>query len=192
MDRYEEAMSRCKQWERKHTKGYVIQDMIEFIFPELAESDDERIRKATIEGLIRIAAEYKNPLIWGGRFSTDDVLAWLEKQKYEYEVFEPVESTLEYKIGFNAGKESIQKAEWSEEDENHFTACVRAMRTYNGNDTPISKWIEALKDRVCHQPHWKPSEEQMEALLRAVDDLQGKPYWGYINEVVYDIRDKLM
>ena len=52
-------------------------------------------------------------------------------------------------------------AEWSEEDEKYFKACVRAMRTYEGNDTPISKWIEALKDRVCHHPHWKPSEEQM-------------------------------
>lgn len=48
----------------------------------------------------------------------------LKKQKYEYEVFEPVESTLEYKMGFKAGVESVKQkeqkpAEWSKEDEKY-------------------------------------------------------------------------
>ena len=79
-------------------------------------------------------------------------------------------------------------AEWSEEDEKYFKACVRAMRTYEGNDTPISKWIEALKDRVCHRPHWKPSEEQMEALEKAMVRSCGHQYGAPLSELYEQLR----
>ena len=117
MDRYEEALERAKA-------GLPMDE----VFPELKESEDERIRKEII-AFIKKNVEFN-----------DAWIAYLEKKKER------------------------KPAEWSEDDENHFKACVRAMRTYEGNDTPISKWIEALKDRVCRQPHWKPSKEQMDAL----------------------------
>ena len=141
---------------------------IEFLFPELKESEDERCRKAIIEDYkvlgdaslrgAKVTLELKN---------VEEKIAWLEKQKYEYEVFEPVESTLEYKIGFNAGKESIQKAEWSEEDSRilynviayvGYAAGQRGVRDDEFKEA--NSWLKSLRPR----PHWKPSEEQMEAL----------------------------
>ena len=82
-------------------------------FPQLRESEDERIRKEIISAL-----KFAND---GGVY--DKHIAYLEKKKKEegYEAI-PVESTLEYKLGFKAGKESEKQkekkpAEWSEEDE---------------------------------------------------------------------------
>ena len=88
-------------------------------------------------------------------------------------------AVIKIKIDFLKSIRPQQKQEWSKEDEKFFKACVRAMRTYEGNDTPISKWIEALKDRVRPQPHWKPSEEQIQALTVAIDEAARceEPYW---------------
>lgn len=97
MGKYEEALERAKQ-------GLPMDE----VFPELKESEDERIRKA----LLRCCDDWEK-----GRFGCMNaadipaVRAYLEKQKYEYEVFEPVESTLEYKMGFKAGVESEKQKE---------------------------------------------------------------------------------
>ena len=48
---------------------------------------------------------------------------------------------------------------WSEDDENYYQNCLKAMRTYSGKDTPVSKWIESLKDRVQTQAKQEWSEE---------------------------------
>ena len=71
-DRYEAAIERLKQWDREHKdRGYIISERDEFIFPELKESEDERLR-IRIYGLI-----YHNDAL----LDKDKLLAWLEKQK---------------------------------------------------------------------------------------------------------------
>ena len=50
--------------------------MLEDIFPELAESEDERIRKALIQGFY----EYDSSFSKFGGIDVSDILAWLEKQ----------------------------------------------------------------------------------------------------------------
>lgn len=62
MDRYEEALERAK-------KGLPIDE----VFPELKEDEDERIRKALIDGIRQIRC--KNGV------TQEQMLAWLEKQK---------------------------------------------------------------------------------------------------------------
>lgn len=53
---------------------------LESLFPELAESEDERIRKK----LIKYFQDLKGG--WFGNISHDDILAWLEKQGRDKEI----------------------------------------------------------------------------------------------------------
>ena len=51
---------------------------LQSVFPELAESKDERIRKELIE---HIKANKEADYVLFKKFSPDDVIAWLEKQR---------------------------------------------------------------------------------------------------------------
>lgn len=67
-------------------------------------------------------------------------------------------------------KQGEQRAAWSEEDETKLkSACALIKNTsLNGNEGIVDStidWLKSLKDRVQHQNHWKPSDEQMEALF---------------------------
>jgi len=59
-----------------------------------------------------------------------------------------------------------QPVEWSEEDEKRYESCLQRLGTGNPDqqETINSKWF---KEHIRPQPHWKPSEEQMEALSDA-------------------------
>jgi hypothetical protein len=71
---YKNALERAKKWhdapniDKMPTYGNRI---IEEIFPELKESEDERIRKEIIEFITIVADSKSNKMEW---------LAWLEKQ----------------------------------------------------------------------------------------------------------------
>ena len=119
---------------------------LECLIPELKESEGERIRKQIEQILIEHdwSATY--------RISKDDCLAWLEKQKEQ------------------------KAAEWNDEDE-QAAKEIRAMFNRGTFLCPdiqfLSNWLVSVKDRIT-RPHWKPSEEQMEALLDA--QIPGKKY----------------
>ena len=91
MDRYEEALKRAQMYynNAKEAGDYCAVARYENIFPELAESEDERIRKT----LVKHFTDKKNCVgdTWAG-MDVNSVLAWLEKQKEQ------------------------NPAEWSEED----------------------------------------------------------------------------
>lgn len=74
--KYEEALERAKMYQ-----GMVVlpaESMIETIFPELAESEDEKVRKE----LIKVFSNREKYLIDQsfGDITVSEVLAWLEKQ----------------------------------------------------------------------------------------------------------------
>ena len=72
--KYNEARERAM---KLSIDGYLDAVAIDEIFPELAESKDERIRKELIE---HIKANYEADYVLFKKFSPDDVIAWLEKQ----------------------------------------------------------------------------------------------------------------
>lgn len=75
--KYKEALERMKSWAKgEHPECFSeAQKAAEFIFPELKESNDERIRK-TIYGWI-----YTQPTrFFDNGFSKEEMLAWVEKQ----------------------------------------------------------------------------------------------------------------
>ena len=78
--RYDEALERAKCVIEQNPLMEYLKKGIEYIFHELKEDEDERIRKALIE-LVRMVD--KNPIhqIFGyGDIKYSDMIAWLEKQ----------------------------------------------------------------------------------------------------------------
>ena len=75
--RYDEAIERARTEYKKHEAFKGFCEMLVNIFPELAESDDERIRKALID-LIKCNERSGHTLL--NNVSTSSMLAWLEKQ----------------------------------------------------------------------------------------------------------------
>ena len=110
-------------------------------FPELAESEDERIRKALRERIIRYDPN-NEILIKEEGISQRQFLAWLEKQG--------------------------EQAEWSVEDKRNINELLYLVESnYLSSEEPhdrLINFLKSIKDRV--QPHspWKPSDKQMNAL----------------------------
>jgi len=128
------------------------QESIHTLIPELAESEDERVRKALIDGIRQIRC--KNSV------TQEQMLAWLEKQS----------------------------AKWSEEDLRHkswILECLadgeRKVPQYAEDFRAAYKWLKSLRS----QPHWKPSEEQMEALENstALTEKQGEALYSLVQDL---------
>ena len=96
--------------------GSYDKETIEYIFPELKESEDEKIRRAVKNALILKTS--CNSLTHDG-VALGDAIAWLEKQK---------------------------PAEWSEEDEKILNCIITDYEgeIANLSDTPIDKQAESL------------------------------------------------
>ena len=160
-------------------------------FPELRESEDERCRKAIIEDYkvlgdaslrgAKVTIELKN---------VEEKIAWLEKQKEQKGSLRVIKDASEWeKI-----KEQ-QPAEWSEEDEEMINALIRNQEILIDSASneqlrdSYSKEIQWLKS-LRPQPHWKPSEEQMEALHETICSDYYLPRRDELIEL-YDVLKKL-
>lgn len=145
MDTYEKKYKNAltiAQSRFKIEKDESVLTCLGMMFPELRESEDERIRKAIVN-LFEVASEAY--LVEATGFKKEQFLSYLEKQK-------------EQKL-----------AEWSEEDEKQLDDIISIIRGAYEHGITISEtrhrnaysWLNNLR------PSWKPSEEQMEVLLNA-------------------------
>lgn len=111
------------------------------IFPELAESEDEEIRRG-IKVLVGVYAAHND--------FREKMLAWLEKQGEQKHV------------------------EWTEQDKQFLLVCKNALAKYQVSDkwdaNIISRWLENKLKSLRPQRQWKPSEEMLEALYRAIPE----------------------
>jgi hypothetical protein len=87
-------------------------------------------------------------------------------------------------------KKIEQKPSWSEEDENHLKNCIAYFRTIE-KTSPFYEdylWLKSLSP----QPHWKPNEEQMEA-LNAINNVGELSYVGQADLLIklYNDLEKL-
>ena len=139
---YDEALIRISRlWE----SGIITRENYEYIFPELAESEDEKIRKEIIAFLKENSEIGRAEETWSIS-GLERWIAWLEKQE-------------------------MQKSDWNEEDEQYLLVCKNALAKYETTDKwdsgIISHWLEnKLK---AHQNRWEPSDEQMNAVLEAMN-----------------------
>ena len=162
---YDEALERAKRrYDCNPSDGYVgyANQIIEEIFPQLCESEDERMRKMLIER-VRTATEWTIGL-------RDLILAWLEKQK-EQVTDESDKIAAAYQLGrSDERKQKEQKpVEWSEEDE----SILNNITAYGYLNIDDLEWLKDLPNRFSLRPHWKPSEEQMEELKEASEEMCG-------------------
>lgn len=126
----------------------LYKSMLNNLFPELAESEDERIRKE-ITAILQYKYEkyskdpkYCNALKW---------IDWLEKQGEK---------------GTNRNNSEIPNPVWGEGDESRMDNLCHFLEEYGNQyyghltlQCTIS-WLKSFKDRRT----WKPSDEQMKAL----------------------------
>ena len=140
------------------------------IFPELAESENERIRKALVDGVRQIRC--KNGI------TQEQMLAWLEKQKEQKPVMiQWTGKNLKEVIDFT-GK-SPKFGEWFkswEDFENYVHSHDDILKLFceDGShyEVPVGAWIVKTSDgynipsqfKFVQKPSWKPSEEQIKAL----------------------------
>ena len=71
--KYEQALENIKKIKAANKDNKELVDFIEYNYPELIESEDERIRKALI-----LHIKYKVSVISG--WKKEELIAWLEKQ----------------------------------------------------------------------------------------------------------------
>ena len=94
-------------------------------------------------------------------------------------------------------KDRVQsKQEWSDEDEDMYHLIMSdvnyAQKQYPTSAlTPYDKKVDWLKS-LRPQKHWKPTEEQMDTLAKAVEDSLGKDYHNQLSLLEYDIKNKVL
>lgn len=167
--KYNEALERAKKWEREHPHGYVIKDMMEYIFPELRESEDERIRNNII-----VSVKMNGGLTQARK---SEIYAYLEKQKEQkfthHEIDESLQSAVAHQmeddgdvddfvrrgiddivlkyaeLGARWQKEQ-KPAEWSEEDKEMLAQVFESIRyaddhyKFDGKEvssTDVKAWL---------------------------------------------------
>jgi len=140
---------------------------------ELRESEDERIRKDLVNVITWLKANPKlSSQYYHDRY--DGMLAWLEKQvDVEAEIEKAYKNAdeVQYRKGFEDGVASVKPTEWSEED-------IDAIAIFLHDNSEGMLWSTAerlakgLTEKLFRpQLHWKPSEDQIKALRKAVNKL---------------------
>lgn len=147
---------------------------IEEQFPELAESEDEKIR-TFLHKTFTLQYLCKDKLgKWHGE-PVANILAWLEKQGEKDKL---IKELGEYKVKYtqevlsnHLEKQGEQKpAEWSEEDETGWTNTMIMIKECAANHYTkdsialVVNWLKSLKDRVIPQPKVKWSKEDEKGL----------------------------
>lgn len=123
--RYDEVIERAKEWYNDPHITIELKGNLEDIFPELKESEEERIRKWLID---TIKAVPNDSIEWE-KIDKSDVIAWLEKQREK---------------GTNGNEREILNSTWSEEDTERYISCLQHLGTGNLEqpETINSKWFK--------------------------------------------------
>ena len=154
---YKEALERAKKYRLKEDL-IITQD----IFPELKESDDERIKKEIISAIKED---------WPGH---KDWIAWLESQgEKPADKVEPKIIDWSKHIKYKPNSPSIIKENpaWSEEDERNSYNLLYFLNSnrITADDREDSiQWLKSLKDRILPQPKQEWSEEDKRCLTKAI------------------------
>lgn len=123
------------------------------IFPELGESEYERIRKRLIDLIYKVYA-FTNYITC---VEYENIIAWLEKQgeqKPEKKELKIIDWSKHIKYEPNSPSIIEQKPTWSEEDENMandlIEGCLSSEKAYHLAHTSkeIADWLKSIKDRM--------------------------------------------
>lgn len=210
---YDEAIERAKKFHTPDSNNSNLKAVLELIFPKLAESEDERIRRAIVLGVRRCAdaGSIFGTIISNEGVNYSEVLAWLERQK---DLFRGSTEMVEQK-----------PAKWSEENEkmrSNLMSLLANMRGDRITEETYQKyypWLKSLrpqpntvsikdatkfgnleyergvKDGIQHvkNHHWKPSKEQMEAFKQSIewDDQRADDFDKTLQSLYNDLKKLL-
>ena len=177
--KYKEAFKRAKGM---YEQG-MMPERLEYVFPELKESEDEKIKKWLIELVEEVRKANSTNVEHNDMCSK--ALAWIEKQaehanfRNKIQIGDKVTRNRDgylvnlsqlNRVAKKDKKQGEQKPAWSEEDEirmdNLYYFLEEYGNQYYGHLTlqGTISWLKSLKERYT----WKPSDEQMEALANAL------------------------
>lgn len=203
MDRYEEALERAKkELQACGSTDCDAYKQIIRLFPELAESDGERIRIELIE-FVKSCGGFKQ-----------EYIAWLEKQKsiepidlktWKYVVDavlteregigqyidNPWTKEIAEKLQKRFGDIEHKPTEWSEEDEHRVKDTIYFLETAKKHyastvelDACID-WLKSLKQRHT----WKPSETEIKVLEGVIKGIYNpSDYQLTLNSVLFGLK----
>ncbi len=107
--KYEEALGRAKKYYNRELYAECNGSLVEDIFPELKESEDERVRKWLIEAMKYLSEEST----FFYKVSKDEVLAWLENVYTKDDINRAYKCAdeVQYRMGYEAAKQELEKQE---------------------------------------------------------------------------------
>lgn len=158
--KYKDAETEMRLFVLPTMKEGIAKQAVERAFPNLAESEDERISK----WLINVIEEVKTDDDWCADLNKcNEAISWIEKQKEQ------------------------KPAEWSEEDKEMKLKILKYLSTRCSviEFEEVENWLNNLRIR----PHWKPSEEQLDALREYIyakqpnTDKYGKPVVSLLSDL---------
>lgn len=172
---YDEAIERAKK--ELNTCGSQDCDAARQIFrffPELKESEDERIRQELIAFLI-----YYNTGQGKRVVHCDDWISWLEKQGETSPVL--------------SNSSNIGKDAWSEEDKRISIEIKCLINNYRTGDDEhkLCSWIDNLKDRLQPQPKQEWSEYDKIQLSEAIQMIEANGTWIRSEDAVKKVSNWL-
>lgn len=145
--KYKEALERARKINsREGVAAPSDWTICEVIFPELRESEDERIRKGLIKGLSAMRDIHKHQTFSDDAINIDDAIAWLEKQG-EKSDYNPYKATVE---SITTMVEKYASGNLRDFYDNIKVKCKDAMEYDN-------TWIE----KQGEQPYWSEEDELM-------------------------------
>ncbi len=187
--RYDEILARAKGANVPYYKEDImskVKEFVDYLLPELKESEDEKIRKELIDYLKEFV-----PFDDTGRY-----IAWLEKQGEQKAIKHNNDATIDSNLNDycckvynalhkeNGGNLSFARlqhlamdiykwckeqkpVEWSEEDEEnlyHIDALIKDSSLEVHRQEYLSNWLKSLKDRVQPQNGYNPYKEVVESI----------------------------
>lgn len=138
--------------------------LLENLFPELKENEDERIRKAIRNHIIGYDPN-NEILVKEEGISEKQMLAWLEKQR---------------------------EREWNTDEKDKITNLKIFIAKCKGfNRENIQKAFDMI-DSLKPQPHWKPTEEQMNCFKQAIDLFKMKVNDDLVLRILNSLYEQLI
>ena len=195
---YDETVDKLKilKWAHRFSP---VSDTIDELFPELAVSKDEKIRKSLIEGF----EQYDPDEYWRDIVPVKDILEWLKKQEqipvdtedrdlWEYinvrrfgrlpGDLDELSVCVDYVI-----KRHCKQPEWSKKDEEILAECISAItyaRCEHGEDNdlehdPSILWLKSLSP-------WKQDDKDIDFINDLISHFNNLAINGSVDKERYE------
>ena len=193
-NKYKEALERAKAMIKVAANQDEAIGFANTIFPELKESEDEKVEKA-IFGMVY---DSDNELWSSYDVTKSDVLAWLEKQGEQKFEMKTAEESLgidsdtynkivdecifgEQKPEENKGNVGGISANWSEEDEKILGDIIEDVMTlHSGKTLGVIRnkinWLKSLKGRVQTKHEWSEEDSYyINNIIHIIEEINNAP-----------------